>query len=296
MRSEIPFSGGRGGGSVRRAINRLMPSAPAKIGAVALVVLVVAGVGWAAFSSMRAPAFEVHADEAAAPSSSEPETVEVKAQVCVYVTGAVANPGVYSLDEGLRVCDAVEAAGGLTEDADASTVNLARVLSDGEHIALPTKAEVETALAQGSAGGAAVASSLVNINTADASALETLSGVGSATAPGDYLRSRAKRSVFNYRRPYARRWHRREEVREAQRFNLRMKRTMLHGAKALGRVGRANNTANAALLGEGLVEGPTDRATPRFPRRHLCPFRLLLRLSLGYRLRRGRRLRLRAAT
>ena len=180
MRSEIPFSGGRGGGSVRRAINRLMPSAPAKIGAVALVVLVVAGVGWAAFSSMRAPAFEVHADEAVAPSSSEPEAVEVKAQVYVYVTGAVANPGVYSLDEGLRVCDAVEAAGGLTEDADASTVNLARVLSDGEHIALPTKAEVETALAQGSAGGAAVASSLVN--TADASALETLSGVGSATA------------------------------------------------------------------------------------------------------------------
>lgn len=188
MRSEIPFSGGRDGGSVRRAINRLMPSAPAKIGAVALVVLVVAGVGWAAFSSMRAPAFEVHADEAAAPSSSEPEAVEVKAQVYVYVTGAVTNPGVYSLDEGLRVCDAVEAAGGLTEDADASTVNLARVLSDGEHIALPTKAEVETALAQGSAGGAggaggaAVASSLVNINTADASALETLSGVGSATA------------------------------------------------------------------------------------------------------------------
>ena len=173
MRSEIPFSGGRGGGSVRRAINRLMPSAPAKIGAVALVVLVVAGVGWAAFSSMRAPAFEVHADEAVAPSSSEPEAVEVKAQVYVYVTGAVANPGVYSLDEGLRVCDAVEAAGGLTEDADASTVNLARVLSDGEHIALPTKAEV---------GGAAAASSLVNINTADASALETLSGVGSATA------------------------------------------------------------------------------------------------------------------
>lgn len=185
MRSEIPFSGGRGGGSVRRAINRLMPSVPAKIGAVALVALVVAGVGWAAFSSMRAPAFEVHADEAVAPSSSEPEAVEAKAQVYVYVTGAVANPGVYSLDEGLRVCDAVEAAGGLTEDADASTVNLARVLSDGEHIALPTKAEVETALAQGSAGGAggaAVAPSLVNINTADAPALETLSGVGSATA------------------------------------------------------------------------------------------------------------------
>ena len=179
MRSEIPFSSSRGG--VRRAISRLMPSTPAKVGAVALAALIAAGVGWAAFSSMRAPAFEVHAGDAVAPSSPEPEAVETKAQVYVYVTGAVANPGVYSLDEGLRVCDAVEAAGGLAEDADASTVNLARVLSDGEHIDLPTKAEVETALAQGTAGGAA-ASSLVNINTADASALETLSGVGSATA------------------------------------------------------------------------------------------------------------------
>ena len=183
MRSEIPFSSSRGG--VRRAINRLMPSAPAKVGAVALAALIVAGVGWAAFSSMRAPAFEAHAGDAVAPSSSEPEAVETKAQVYVYVTGAVANPGVYSLDEGLRVCDAVEAAGGLAEDADASTINLARVLSDGEHIDLPTKAEVEAALAQGPAGGAsgvAAATSLVNINTADASALETLSGVGSATA------------------------------------------------------------------------------------------------------------------
>ena len=78
----------------------------------------------------------------------------------------------------MRVCACVT----LLKRRDASTVNLARVLSDGEHIALPTKAEVETALAQGSAGGAAAASSLVNINTADASALETLSGVGSATA------------------------------------------------------------------------------------------------------------------
>ena len=185
MRSEIPFSSSRGGGSVRRAINRLMPSAPAKVGAVALAALIVAGVGWAAFSSMRASAFEVHAGDVVAPSSLESEAVEAKTQVYVYVTGAVANPGVYSLDEGLRVCDAVEAAGGLAEDADASTVNLARVLSDGEHIDLPTKAEVEAALAQGLAGGAsgtAAATSLVNINTADASALETLSGVGSATA------------------------------------------------------------------------------------------------------------------
>ena len=55
-----------------------------------------------------------------------------------------------------------------------------------------------------------------------------------------------------------------------------MKRAMLHGAKALGRVGRASNTANAALLGEGLAEGPTDRATPRFPRRPSLPVSLVV--------------------
>ena len=55
-----------------------------------------------------------------------------------------------------------------------------------------------------------------------------------------------------------------------------MKRAMLHGVKALGRVGRTNNTANAALLGEGLVEGPTDRATPRFPRRPSLPVSLVV--------------------
>lgn len=55
-----------------------------------------------------------------------------------------------------------------------------------------------------------------------------------------------------------------------------MKRAMLHGVKALGRVGRASDTANAALLGEGLVEGPTDRATPRFPRRPSLPVSLVV--------------------
>lgn len=55
-----------------------------------------------------------------------------------------------------------------------------------------------------------------------------------------------------------------------------MKRAMLHGVKALGRVGRASNTANAALLGEGLVEGPTDRAIPRFPRRPSLPVSLVV--------------------
>lgn len=186
MRDEIPFSNSRSRGGVRGRVHHLAPSAPAKIGAIALALLVVLGVGWAALSNARPAAFEVSAGEAAPPSELGEVAGEAPDQVYVYVTGAVAAPGVYSLDEGLRVCDAVDAAGGLAEDADASTVNLARVLSDGEHIAIPTKADVEAAQAQGAAGAqgsaAVSASSLVNINTADAATLETLPGVGAATA------------------------------------------------------------------------------------------------------------------
>lgn len=55
-----------------------------------------------------------------------------------------------------------------------------------------------------------------------------------------------------------------------------MKRAISHGAKALGRIGRGSNAANAALLGEGLVEGPTDRSAPRFPRRPSLPVSLVV--------------------
>ncbi|WAB81046.1 ComEA family DNA-binding protein [Microcella daejeonensis] len=106
--------------------------------------------------------------------------------VIVHVLGAVRTPGIVEVRPGDRVVDAIAAAGGTTEDADLGGVNLARVLADGEQLRVPRAGEVVTppppAEGTATAGGAPADSSVVNLNTADAAALETLPGVGPALA------------------------------------------------------------------------------------------------------------------
>lgn len=109
-----------------------------------------------------------------------------ESKLCIHVDGSVAVPGVYYLDTGSRVIDAVEAAGGLTEGALTEAVNLAQGLQDGQQVVIPdatTAAPVAGAASDQSAMlGDAPSSGLVNINTADAATLTTLNGVGEATA------------------------------------------------------------------------------------------------------------------
>ena len=109
--------------------------------------------------------------------------------VFVHVVGAVKAPGVYELHEGDRVLAAVEAAGGLTDDACVQAVNLARDVVDGEQVYVPTNDEVAegggqavVAAGEGGVTRSGVSSGLVNINTATSEELQTLPGVGPATA------------------------------------------------------------------------------------------------------------------
>lgn len=101
--------------------------------------------------------------------------------VVVHVAGAVASPGVHQLPPGARVIDAVEASGGLAPDADPGAVNLAAVLVDGSQVYVPRIGEVPPGPAPGADAGAG-ASGPIDVNTADAALLETLPGVGPATA------------------------------------------------------------------------------------------------------------------
>jgi len=104
-------------------------------------------------------------------------------EIVVHIEGAVNNPGVYAVSEGSRVNDLLILAGGATDEADLSRVNLAAFLQDAQQIIIPiygeefVQLEQTTATGQGSGG-----SGLVNINTADAAQLTTLPGVGAVIA------------------------------------------------------------------------------------------------------------------
>ena len=113
-----------------------------------------------------------------------PPTLE---PVVVNVDGAILFPGVYSLPVHSRVGDAVEAAGGLTENASPGSVNLAALVEDGSHIYIPVinPAAGSTAGEERSAVGLSESGefiSLININQAFLDELITLPGIGPATA------------------------------------------------------------------------------------------------------------------
>jgi competence protein ComEA len=106
--------------------------------------------------------------------------------LCVYVSGAVTHPDVYELPFDSIVKDAIEAAGGPTDEADLDRINLARRVYDEEQIYVPQKGEENPPVSPSSGPSLPSSSnqvgSKVNINTAIAVKLITLPGIGSAKA------------------------------------------------------------------------------------------------------------------
>lgn len=115
--------------------------------------------------------------EAAGSVASTATTEDV---VVVDVAGRVRRPGIVTLPLGSRVADALEAAGGTRAEVDLSTLNLARVLADGEQLLVGVEAAVPPATATESVPGTPTA--LVNLNTATETELDVLPGVGPVTA------------------------------------------------------------------------------------------------------------------
>ena len=106
------------------------------------------------------------------PSTSNSQDVK-SPSIYIHVAGAVRKPGIYQLDSGSRVFDAVLLAGGFTNKANQTSVNMARILNDGEQLLVSSgssNAQVQ------------LESSLISLNQASSSQLEDLPGVGPALA------------------------------------------------------------------------------------------------------------------
>ena len=122
-----------------------------------------------------------------------------EANIKVDVRGAVRNPGVYALPPGSRLDDAIQAAGGVTDEADREAMHLSRRVSDEGYYYIAKIGEtprppIATALASTSPGGPSgsepVSDGVIDLNTASAELLETLPGIGEVRAKAivDYRR------------------------------------------------------------------------------------------------------------
>lgn len=159
-------------------------------------------VGWGAFFLLRSPAPPVEAtlpyattvpaaspDGAADPTRTSSSGVDVGSSlpvlVTVHVAGQVTSPGVYRFSPGVRVVDAVRAAGGATQDADLNAINLAAMLDDGQQIYIPAFGERPPGGAAASSAttpGSSAPALPLDLNQATAEDLDILPGVGPSTA------------------------------------------------------------------------------------------------------------------
>lgn len=142
---------------------RLAITARQVVAAVLAIVAVGGGAWWATRPSLPEPTSLVSTSGEAGPEA-------IAGTVVVDVAGAVGAPGLVELEAGARVAEALEAAGGATDEAELDQLNLARRVTDGEQIRVPRVGEQP------------VESALINVNTATASELDALPGIGPVLA------------------------------------------------------------------------------------------------------------------
>lgn len=144
-----------------------------KIGILAVVAIIA---GTVMFSNNNKKSKEV---------STESESLVIEEtvvdKVWVDIGGEVKSPKVVELDDGSRVQDAIDAAGGLTSEADITNLNRAALVNDGDKIYVPAVGD-ESGASGSTSGGVSTTGGKVNINTADSEELQTITGVGPATA------------------------------------------------------------------------------------------------------------------
>ena len=160
-----------------------------------IAVIVVIGMIYFIYNKNQVNNDDLENDILVSNTSTKEEEKNEQEQIVVHVTGSVKSPGIVKLKDGSRIEDAIEAAGGVTENADISKVNLAYVLEDGIKIKIPSSSEEDIGdgdvLIDGSGENVVEEDDSqstnqngkgININKADETELQTLPGIGASLA------------------------------------------------------------------------------------------------------------------
>ena len=156
-------------------------SLSAKAALIGGILLILVGMG-SLFSKKEESVEETTVVETTVLAEKTEVSTTQETVIFVDVKGAVKNPGVYQMKVGDRVKDALEAAGGLTEEADSQKVNLAKRLEDQMVIVVPKVGEEAEEIPAGATSKEEAKEGKVNINTATVEELKTLKGVGEKKA------------------------------------------------------------------------------------------------------------------
>ena len=161
------------------------------------ILIIIIAIGLLIFGTYKAIQNRMNSEEGLANDISTGEIITEKTEeksdeddyIYVHIIGEVKNNGIIKLKAGDRLINAIEAAGGVTEQADLSQINLAYVLSDGNKIRIPNvndKNDNTNYITNGSGENVIIGeeknNAKININTATQSELETITGVGPSTA------------------------------------------------------------------------------------------------------------------
>lgn len=166
--------------------------------ALCLFVLLISGCGQeeeAVFLEQKQDLQQKEETEEVSSEETIPEEItkekQPEAKICIFVCGAVKNPGVYYLNTNARVYEAIEAAGGFSEEADTGWLNQAEILTDGDKIRIYSKEETQKMQEEGikeetdeeiKEEASKEESGKVNLNTASLEELQTVPGIGAAKA------------------------------------------------------------------------------------------------------------------
>lgn len=179
---------------------------------IAIVVVVISIIGYYFYKNVYTKEEIIISEEQNTTEKTTKELKSTEEQIIIHIAGEIQNPGIIKTTEGARIADIIEKAGGLKEEADLTDINLAYPVEDGQKIIIPKQGEKKEEYITEESGikeevtttkpsQEANQTKTINLNKATKEELQTLQGIGEATAEKIITYRKENRKFSNHRRP-----------------------------------------------------------------------------------------------